>query len=1124
MAKRDAAALTSTSLFPDLKRKHPHLILPRLLTERATENPFDPARLQVGQDALRRWAELATGAALTAKETALDAEFLKVIFGEALGYRGRTDTPDAFQIERQFPVPEAGYADAALGTFVAGQPLGQPAVVVECKGIKTDLDHDKSNGKTAVEQLWGYLDQLPDTPFGILTNYLVIRLYHHGSPKRVYQEFVVTDFFEPDKAAEFIFLFEPVGLLGRGRVERPRTLDLLTRSRDRRIEVGDDLYNYYSDQRHLLIAALIDKHGYATDDAIHAAQLLLDRVIFVAFCEDRGLLPPKLLENTWKNVPPLARAGSRWRNFLDMFNAIDRGHAELDLPTGYNGGLFKEDPLVDRLDLDGDPWTDVFNRIGNYDFRDEGEISVDVLGHLFERSVTELEKFRAVGLFGRQKGTDADNPAMPKSAARKRFGIYYTPPAFTRFIVERTVGHLVAERVEPLPDLDAQAMAMRAVRVVDPACGSGAFLIAAYDALEDAYESILIRLRRDGRTADAAALAVAYPDRILADNLFGVDLSRESVEITKLALWIRSARKGTPLSNLSSNILCGNSLVSDPAVSDRPLDWSVAFPEIMAAGGFDAVVGNPPWERVKVQEREFFSLSSPAIASAVNAADRRRLIAAVEAADPDLWTRYQAARDAAERTSTYVRKAGRFPLTGRGDVNTYMLFAELARTLVAPAGLVGLLVPSGIATDDTTKHFFGDLMDTKSIAALYDFENRDGIFPDVDGRFKFCVLLMNGGNRKPAEADFVFFARNFADLKPRDRHIKLSARDLKLLNPNTRTCPIFRTRRDAELTRRVYENVPVLIDRNRKAGGNPWGVRFVTMFHQTNDANLFRTAAQLAADGFTLAGNHWVRGDQTYLPLYEAKMVQAYDHRAAGVVVRDANWMRQGQTEETPPVFHQNPEFVVMPRYWVDQAEVASVVGGDAVAFVGFKDITSPTNQRTMIASVIPRSAVANHFVLMLIAARWRRQLCLLANLNSLAFDYITRQKIGGITLNFFIVEQLPTLPPERYQQHCPWAPAVSLEAWVSERVLKLTCTADDMRPLAAAAGFAEGVHRWDEAERAVLRAELDAAYFHLYGLSRDEVDYVLNSFQGVTREDRPGQPGPTRRAVLEAYDAIKPA
>ncbi|HEY2837842.1 MAG TPA: hypothetical protein VGJ26_01745, partial [Pirellulales bacterium] len=222
--------------------------------------------------------------------------------------------------------------------------------------------------------------------------------------------------------------------------------------------------------------------------------------------------------------------------------------------------------------------------------------------------------------------------------------------------------------------------------------------------------------------------------------------------------------------------------------------------------------------------------------------------------------------------------------------------------------------------------------------------------------------------------------------------------------------------------------------------------------------------------GYKLEGNVYTKAKKRALPLYEAKMVQAFDHRAASVLVDDTNWVRQGQKAETSLVQHQNPEFAVFPRWWVDEAAVEHVLDaqpGNKSWFMGFKDITSPTNERTMIASFIPRSAVTNKFVLLLNDNSARLEACLLANLNSFVFDYATRQKIGGITLNFFIVEQLPTLPPDTYAEKCRWSKRETLEHWISERVLKLSCTADDMKPLAQACEFSgaegEGIQKWSE-------------------------------------------------------------
>ena len=602
----------------------------------------------------------------------------------------------------------------------------------------------------------------------------------------------------------------------------------------------------------------------------------------------------------------------------------------------------------------------------------------------------------------------------------------------------------------------------------------------------------------------------------------------EAVEITQLALWIRSAHEGKSLADLSHNIICGNSLVTDSKIHPRAMEWDKVFPEIFSRenSGFDCVIGNPPWERMKLQEREFFDATAPNIASAVNAATRRKLITELKETNLELYQQYISAKESAEQTLGYIRKSDRFPLTGKGDINTYTAFAELAHNIVAPDGRVGLLVPSGIATDHTTRHFFHKLTDSKLLIGLYDFENKAPVFPDVHRSYKFCVLLFGGASTQSKSIDFVFFAHQMDELKDKKRHIALSVDDIKLLNPNTRTCPVFRSQHDAELTKAIYRRVPVLVDKNRKEGGNPWGIKFFTMFHQTNDAELFQTADQLRAAKFKRNGAHWKKGKKIFLPLYEAKMIQMYDHRAASVIVNAKNWMRQGQTVSTSLVQHQNPEFSVEPRWWVDTAKV---LGSNKTfpqhAFLGFKDVTSPTNMRTMIAAFIPISGVLNSAPLLLTeeTISCRMECCILANFNSFAMDYIARQKIGGVHLNFFLVEQLPIFPPDFYADRCPWDRRQTLEKWVSDRVLKLTCTSNDMIPLAEAAGFDPPVHKWKPDERTDIQAELDAAYFLLYEIKRDDVEYILSTFSGTQREGESlFDISSTTDRILKHYDQLQ--
>lgn len=1137
-------------------RRQRALFIPRFLREASLNLHLRNEAQDKAYEIALRWADLETKGHLPQyKETSIDTQFLDQLFGEGLGYRVKTANPDAWQLEHKFSVPGVGIADAALGDFPRSH---EPTVVVELKGALTDLDRDRSNGRTAVQQCWDYLNALPRCTWGIVSNFKTIRLYHHPKGTLSYEEFSLQELRSRERFNEFYCLFERGGLLESAIGQAPRALELLRRTTERQNEVGEDLYKSYHLQRLRLIEHLNLKLDKPLNSAIRIAQKLLDRIIFIAFCEDRDLLTEHCLKRASEKVAAFSQARNPlWRNFLGLFAEVDRGGANVGVAKGYNGNLFKPDPEIDDLQLEDEPWVRGFKNFGDYDFSEE--VNVEVLGHLFERSITELEKLRVGGLFALKAGDEDSAPPdrskrppaesrsplskMPKSAQRKRFGIYYTPAAFTGLIVERTLDAVVRDRFGALQakfKVDPESRAkqngkrlldywqacledLKRITVCDPACGSGAFLIRAYDALDVHYKGVVHALAGAGLPDDKVALIEdAIPDLILNQNLYGVDLSQEAVEITQLALWIRSARRGKTLADLSKHIVCGNSLVSDSGVDSRALDWRTAFPGVFGDdgdGGFTCVIGNPPWERVKVQDREFFSLTDPKTAGAVSASDRKRRIAAMPTANPELHQSYLAAREHAQRLLDYARGSGEYPLTGKGDVNLYMLFAELAGKLVAPAGLAGLLVPSGIATDDTTKDFFGSLMDGQRLVSLYDFENRKKIFADVDGRFKFSALVFGGEARATERADFVFFAHGVEDTTEtnKQRHIPLAAADMALLNPNTKTCPIFRTRRDADLTKAVYKRIPILIDEHRKQGGNPWGISFLRMFDQTNDAEHFRLAKVWEKKGYQLDGNVYKKLKKRALPLYEAKMVQAFDHRAASVLVEEDNWVRQGQKSETSLVQHQNPEFAALPRWWVDEAAVNSATEGYKRDWLlSYKDVTSATNERTMIASFLPWAAVVNSAPIIFPGAEIgpRRECCLLANLNAFVLDYIARQKVGSVHLNFFIVEQLPTLPPDEYADKCPWSKRETLERWISERVLKLSCTADDMKPLAEACGFrgsqGDGVHKWRNDERIELRAELDAAFAHLYSVAEDDFAYMLSTFPAV-HED-------ALSATLDAY------
>jgi hypothetical protein len=705
------------------------------------------------------------------------------------------------------------------------------------------------------------------------------------------------------------------------------------------------------------------------------------------------------------------------------------------------------------------------------------------------------------------------------------------------------------------------------------------------------------------------------------------------------------------------------------AEATQAFHWWQAFPQVRAKGGFDVLLGNPPWERIKLQEEEFFATRSPLVAEAQHKAERGRRIGLlaegmllhtlypeVEAAqglappndaEQALYAEFLTARRSAEAASLFARDAGRYPLTGVGDVNTYALFAETFAQLMAQAGRAGFIVPTGIATDDSTKAFFAGLTQARKLASLYDIENRERLFPAVDSRMKFCLLTLG----RAEAAEFVCFATQTHQLADPRRRFTLTPDEFRLINPNTLTCPVFRSERDAALTKKLYRAAPVLIAEGPPEV-NPWGIRFMTMIHMSNDSGLFHDVPA-----------------PSRLPLYEAKMIHQFDHRWA-------SYGTDGSSGDVTVDRKNDPNFSVNPRYFVDAREVwlrisrlpdalikalrdnnsevvvlcvthllfgwhlanvrrtkpsegvypawkafvaqhtyakhlapisLGLVGdnppclqpqndnylpaeseakvqpyapgarnatawyavnaaaergmlsvttlyaeklpplseslqndADVLALaehwleascptwlMGWRDICRSTDERTVIASVMPRVGVGHTMPLMMTGQEPARLAALLANLDSLTLDYIARVKVGGTHLTYGYLKQFPILTPDRYTE--------ADLAFIVPRVLELTYTAHDLQPWAADLGYDGAPFPWNPNRRAQVCAELDAYYARLYGLTRDELRYILDPAD-VMGDDYPSETFRvlknsemreygeyrTRRLVLEAWDRLE--
>ncbi len=573
---------------------------------------------------------------------------------------------------------------------------------------------------------------------------------------------------------------------------------------------------------------------------------------------------------------------------------------------------------------------------------------------------------------------------------------------------------------------------------------------------------------------------------------------------------------------------------------ERFLNWQVAFPGVWSewqggglTGGFDAVIGNPPWDRMKLQQVEWFAARRREIAMAQRASDRKRLIAALETDGDPLATDYAKASERADAAARMARDGGDYPLLSGGDINIYSLFVERAMSIVKLSGMIGLLTPSGIASDKTAAPFFKSVATSGRLKALYDFENRrnrfsaEPFFPDVDSRFKLCAFVASP-SPMPEAARCSFFLQDISELNDSERCFSLSVADFARVNPNTGTAPVFRTKRDAELTTAIYGRLPVLVNRSTGKDVKAWPVKYACMFHMTNDSHLFRTRQVLEEQegAYPVGGNRWRSAAGDWVPLYEGKMVQAFDHRAASVVVNPANQHRPASAEPATQEKHESADWLPDPQFWI---AAKSIPFPHASWFLGFKDVTAPTNMRSMIAGLVPAFGIGNTFPVLIAERTPRKSLSaqdasrMLGCLNAVVFDFVARQKIQGQHLNWYIVEQLPVVPPDHYEA-IRFGAKTAGEV-VDDIVLELTYTAHDMAPFARDMGYVDERGEvkppfiWNEERRLTLRAKLDAVYFHLYGVTdRGDVHYIYSTFPIVERREMAAFGGYRSRDLCLAY------
>ncbi len=562
--------------------------------------------------------------------------------------------------------------------------------------------------------------------------------------------------------------------------------------------------------------------------------------------------------------------------------------------------------------------------------------------------------------------------------------------------------------------------------------------------------------------------------------------------------------------------------------------WHLAFPHVFGVpsadegadneqtgwnGGFDVVLGNPPWEKINLKDEEFFAATYPEIANAPNKAKRKKMIDDLQTTDPVEYQRYFNTQAMHDRLSNFFRFSDRFPFTGVSRINLYSVFAELAIQNVVSNGRAGLVIASGIATEDNNKTFFEELVKNQQLINVWDFENRDGIFPGVHSQYKFAIFCAGGPDAGHEATDFAFYLSRVSQISENERHFSLSHKELAQINPNTRTCPTFRNRREAELTKSIYRNTQAwcLYD-----SGEDWPGVPKTPFNMSNDSHLFITKQELIGAGrLTTFGCGYLM-DRYYLPLYESKLIQQFNHRYATFLESSQQDIDNGNPIEVSVDDLKNPNVTIECRYWLESEIQQTRYPGKW--FVSYRMITNPLNERTAIAAIIPNRPCSNSLTIFeKLSAQNSALLCVA--INSFVYDYVARQKISGRNFNHWIWKQMPVPSPDQVVNFEIAPTRHFISNLIIKRFLELTYTAWDLQPFAQDCGYHGPPFRWDEERRFLLRCELDAAYFHLYGITREDVDYIMDTFPIVKRKDEKAHGEyRTKRVILEIYDEMAEA
>lgn len=556
----------------------------------------------------------------------------------------------------------------------------------------------------------------------------------------------------------------------------------------------------------------------------------------------------------------------------------------------------------------------------------------------------------------------------------------------------------------------------------------------------------------------------------------------------------------------------------------RCFHWPLEFSDIMQRGGFDVVLGNPPWERVEVQEQEIFALTHPEIATAKNSSHRKRMIDVLKSTEPLAYARWQNALRTAATEVNFFKESGRFPLGSPGKVNTYAIFADLFWQLAGSSGFAALIVPTGLVSGYTYRAFLADLLNSKSLVAFYGFENEDLIFPHITNKVKFGLLTISGRDHGIEKPWFTAHIRQPGEISDPKKRYTLTVDEIRAINPNTLNIPAFRWSKDAEVAAAIHMAAPILIEKDdNRVLRNDWLLSFQTQFNMATDSGLFIDHENVESLIVRRQGALALLNDgRKVYPLYEGKMFWHFDHRYGTYAGQTEQQANKGVLPRVSDQQHCSAEYQIQPRYWVDADLTNDALEQHSQTnwFFSWRDV-GPA-ERTFVGTIIPRTAMGHASPYIVAELPSKEALALSALLSSLVVDYAARQKSNRMT--FFVVEQLPMLSREKLREVPSWLEE-TISDWINNRALELYYTNWELKGLATSVASDNSPYKWDLSRRPVLQAEIDAVALHLYGLDREQADWILDSFTVLQKnEGRDFGEFRTKRLVLNAYDAMAKA